>query len=800
MRRPLSACLVLALLALAFTAPALAQGTPPAPSYNMSWSALDPGTDWSAQVILSIFPVSPAPGGAASTGAAATVIGALVGTLTGFVAAIAMAWLCYGLIMQIFRGAETARVLDRNMSAMFLVRMGFAAVMMYPLSTGFSAGQKLVVQTALWGAGMAKSVYAIAVKAVGPDAMLIAQPIIPGTKTIVANLIQNELCRALVNAASAQPGLVPVPTPSSYQLSSNVSVLGAQGSPGGYTTWVYGLSAGNWTGSATCGTVTVRTPRSSNTTIAGVNVDMTGTQQTILTNVIAADIRPQVEAVAKQLWDTKKASALAPLQGVLTTATNNYSAQLTAAAKSKVEDIRTALQNAAEARDGGVGLATGMTKLADLGWTQAGAYYLEFARLNGQTLSLLNATPVVNPPSYDGLGRSLSRDLAPVMTSATAFMTKLKSYVGTNDGLDVPGGNADLFSSVTPGDDGAGAIEQLFRSMRLNESLLALFTSGMLPTSSMWTDPFSTLMKLGNDMATISLAAFGLAGLLNSQTGTAATAVFSLLSGNPVAAGTAVVGHFVVSFLATPIFAGLLAILVPGLVIAFVLPLIPWLMFLAGVIGWLVLVCEAVIAVPLWMLAHLTFQGEGMHGRAQEGYALLFNVLTRPTLMIVGLFLGYHVFAASSYLIRQGFGIAAGFVLANGWLVTNVIGVAVMLCIFVMAHVTAALLSFRMITLLPHHLPKLIGFASSNRVDMEQFGRDAAMVGTIGALRTIQGGLTPRGLGQAGQAKQLGGNGGARALPAPGQASQAGAGGAGVDSALQAATDVPPQQEASKEG
>jgi len=212
MRRPLSICLLLAMAVLALAAPAQA-----APSYNLSWAALDPGNDWSAQVILGLFPVSPAPAGASLTGTEATVIGTLVGTLTGFVAAIAMAFLCYSTIMQIHRGAETARMLDRNTSAMFIVRMGVAAVLMYPLDTGFSAGQKLVVQTSLWGAGMAKTTYAIAVQAIGPDSMLIAQPIIPGTKTIVANLIQDELCRALVNAATAQPNLVPQPTPQQVQ-------------------------------------------------------------------------------------------------------------------------------------------------------------------------------------------------------------------------------------------------------------------------------------------------------------------------------------------------------------------------------------------------------------------------------------------------------------------------------------------------------------------------------------------------------------------------------------------------------
>jgi hypothetical protein len=43
-----------------------------------------------------------------------------------------------------------------------------------------------------------------------------------------------------------------------------------------------------------------------------------------------------------------------------------------------------------------------------LGWTAAGAYYLEIAKLNAMTLSLLNATPVTTSPTYNGLGPALS--------------------------------------------------------------------------------------------------------------------------------------------------------------------------------------------------------------------------------------------------------------------------------------------------------------------------------------------------------------------------------------------------------
>ena len=57
-----------------------------------------------------------------------------------------------------------------------------------------------------------------------------------------ANLIQAEMCRALINQAAAQPALVPAPLPATVV--DPVS--------GGYTTWSYTLSAGNSTGAPVC--------------------------------------------------------------------------------------------------------------------------------------------------------------------------------------------------------------------------------------------------------------------------------------------------------------------------------------------------------------------------------------------------------------------------------------------------------------------------------------------------------------------------------------------------------------------
>ena len=542
--------------------------------------------------------------------------------------------------------------------------------------------------------------------------------------------------------------------------------------------------------------------------LGGVSVDQSSIQQKALNTVLQNDIAGPVATVAQNFYASRSAAQLAPLMTVFTNATKDYTQQLTTAAANVTQSLRTALQ--ASSMNDLANVDTNLAQVKALGWTGAGAYYLEFARLNGQTLSLLSGVPQVTAPSYDGLGVSLSSDLAPLTQASQAFMTTLQNYVTTTDGLSAPGGQGDLFSGATPTTDGAGLIDQIFRRMHLSDYALQLIQSLIAPTGTNWTDPFSGLMTLGNTMVTLAIGSMGLAALLSSGTATAAATAYQVLTFNWGGAAATVGGHLVMGFLATPIFALLLGLLIPGLTIAFVLPMIPWVMWMAGVLGWLILVCEAVIAVPLWMLAHMTMAGEGLHGNAKEGYSLIFNVLFRPTLMLFGLFLGYFIFATGSWLIRETFGVAAGFLLEHGWIVTNVLGVVVLMSIFVMTHVITALTAFRMISLIPHHVPRWLGFSGAGRVDMDSFSRDAALVGIGGSLRTLNDGLIagsqrplslPPGPSAGGGGGSLpppsgGGGGGAIGgpprsppggyLPSPSRASS------GMDSTLRSSTDLGP--------
>lgn len=98
-----------------------------------------------------------------------------------------------------------------------------------------------------------------------------------------------------------------------------------------------------------------------------------------------------------------------------------------------------------------------------------------------------------------------------------------------------------------------------------------------------------------------------------------------------------------------------LLILVPlffaGLVFAYYVPFIPMIIWYGGVLSWFIIVCEAVVAAPLWMLAHMEAEGEGMGQKTAHGYMFLLNLFFRPAIMVIGLVLGWVVVNIFGFLL-----------------------------------------------------------------------------------------------------------------------------------------------------
>jgi conjugal transfer/type IV secretion protein DotA/TraY len=89
---------------------------------------------------------------------------------------------------------------------------------------------------------------------------------------------------------------------------------------------------------------------------------------------------------------------------------------------------------------------------------------------------------------------------------------------------------------------------------------------------------------------------------------------------------------------------------------AFLLPAMPFLFWVAAVVGWVILCVEAVVAAPLWIVGHAIPEGEGFAGAGgRAGYTLFLSVLLRPLLLVLGMFICMIIMASTGWLIAALF-------------------------------------------------------------------------------------------------------------------------------------------------
>jgi hypothetical protein len=80
---------------------------------------------------------------------------------------------------------------------------------------------------------------------------------------------------------------------------------------------------------------------------------------------------------------------------------------------------------------------------------------------------------------------------------------------------------------------------------------------------------------------------------------------------------------------------------------------LPTVIWFGGLLAWGIVFLEAMVAAPLWMIAHLDAHGDGMGQRTAHGYIFLLNVLFRPVLMVFGLIAGWLMMNLFGSVLRQ---------------------------------------------------------------------------------------------------------------------------------------------------
>jgi len=184
-----------------------------------------------------------------------------------------------------------------------------------------------------------------------------------------------------------------------------------------------------------------------------------------------------------------------------------------------------------------------------------------------------------------------------------------------------------------------------------------------------------------------------------------------------------------------------------GVFLAYILPIIPFVYFAFAVIGWVLEVFEAVVAMPLWAMAHLRIDGDGMPGGAAlGGYQLLLMIILRPILIVFGLIGGYVLFGAAVFFLSTLFNAAT--VITQSDIAPGSMGalsVFIYTLVFTFLVYNIALMCFKMVDDVPKGMLRWLGASvspfSDSRGDAINGAREV-LIGAAAGASVIRGGIS----------------------------------------------------------
>lgn len=103
-----------------------------------------------------------------------------------------------------------------------------------------------------------------------------------------------------------------------------------------------------------------------------------------------------------------------------------------------------------------------------------------------------------------------------------------------------------------------------------------------------------------------------------------------------------------------------------GFTTAYYVPVLPYMIFIFGVIAWLMAVIEAMVAAPIVALGVTHPEGHDAFGKGEAAIMLLMNVFLRPALMIIGYVAAIPLCYAGVWILNAGFDHAISFIQDGG--------------------------------------------------------------------------------------------------------------------------------------
>ncbi len=372
------------------------------------------------------------------------------------------------------------------------------------------------------------------------------------------------------------------------------------------------------------------------------------------------------------------------------------------------------------------------TDLLARGWAGAGMWYNQIARINGAVTAAAWNYPVASryPQMMEDVMAEL-RQNNQNMTTMDQFNPNLGGRSKISLQRDNEDKSAEVLNAIFESWSDSRSVTKPASGNAIIDMINWLFgTKGLFSLSdpqNAQANPLALLSSLGKSLVETSIRNIGI-GLLAGLGG--------------VASAKFPAGEQVTDAISSFMFAIAAATMGAGITLYYILPFLPFVYFFFAVGNWIKGIFEAMVGVPLWALAHIRIDGNGLPGEAaMNGYYMLFEIFLRPILILFGLLASVTIFQAMATVLNGIWPIATKNVAGTnydlqaqaGW-VESARGPIDQLFYTIMYAVILyimALSSFKLIDLIPNQMMRWLGTAVST------FGDNADGAGQL--MSTAQG-------------------------------------------------------------
>jgi conjugal transfer/type IV secretion protein DotA/TraY len=590
--------------------------------------------------------------------------------------------LAYGLIAGTMQTAHDGEVLGKRWSSMWVpIRTSLGISAIVPLGSGYAAIQYVMMWLVLQGVGAANIVWNAYANSADPLAEVAIMQSNGKGAEIADIVLQQQLCTVVINgeiqrakAEAAARG------ETNYMVEPYGQIqVDPLGNPTGTTT------ANSFEKNACGGFDLPAANLAANPLLQswfGQTFDQTRFSGTMTSGHTSAfnNLSTDMYNLALKIYGGAFASPqTAPaLAQQFKTATDKYNKTIGDAARSAMggtSQTNDVARNAA--RDG---------------WGMAGAWYMKYVYVQNAINQEVSRYPTVTPPNMEAVPSEFKGALAEFVSRYNA----IRKYTSYTNELGVETMIRDDYRANNPIKSAMGATQGAEDSSKFSKYLNEKYGSVLTAPNR-----YLGQSMVGDKNPVLAAKDFGDYVFTTSTTGTI---------GMAIVAGFLPTSSMVV---VTPLLFALTGALMGfSSILAFYLPIAPYIIWFGVLIGWLVMVVEAVIAAPMWAVAHVHPDGDGIVGRGGQGYSLILGLMLRPALAVVGLIAAMVLIIPVGQLFNRTYW--AVFDMSQGNSVQGLFTFAACISIFSVTYLAIINRMFALIHVIPDQILRWMGGPSSD--------------------------------------------------------------------------------------